>query len=278
MSDYNSFFRSGSGLLVITVLLVLMLNMNELRSNIFNFYDFPPEEMRGSSYLPEDDSEWITGLPKEERGAYTEKPYFLPQGLSDWERLHHLEEHKIESIRIFIPSHEMTDKDDDIDVMIKDPKVCRKFSIALQPRYILRKLASDFGRSHGGYGGGAAFGAMEVRYKGVKKPLIIGIAQIGFYLDVWYGNNRQEFYSKALSVAVDHALRKYAKYRIPAKYLARQSGVEFFTLPDESCSIEFDQKSAYQTSGKNRNRPRPFLETKKANAHAFAFFILVYSA
>ena len=242
MSNNNLFFKSGYGLLVIIVLLVLMLNMNELRSNAFSFADFPPEEMLGSSYLPEDDSEWITSLPKEQRRVYTEKPYFLLQGLSDWERLGHfqlgnLEEHKIESIRIFIPSGRIPGKigDDDVyaDLTIKDPKVCRMFSIALQPRYILRKLASDCGRSQGGYGAGASLGVMKVRYKGVKKPLIIGIAKIGFYLDVWYGNDMQVFYSKALSVAVDHVLRKYAKYQIPAKYLAEQSGIDFLTLPDE---------------------------------------------
>ncbi|WP_417392852.1 hypothetical protein [Gimesia sp.] len=107
---------------------------------------------------------------------------------------------------------------------IKDPKDCQKFSIALQPRYILRKVASDVGRSHGGYGGGASLGVMKVRYQGVKKPLIIGIAQIGFFLDVWHGNDRQEFFSKALSVAVDHAVKKYSDYQIPKEHLGRQSG------------------------------------------------------
>lgn len=251
MSKNNSFFRSGFGLLVIIALLVLMLNMNELRSNAFNFADSPPnslpEEMLGSSYLPEDDSEWITSLPEDQRRTYTEKPYYLPRGLSNWERLGHfqlgnLEEHKIESIRLFIPSGRIPGRigDDDVyaDVTIKDPKVCRKFSIALQPRYILRKLASDFGRSQGGYGAGASLGVMEVRYKGVKKPLIIGIGKIGFYLDVWHGNDRQEFYSKALSVAIDQTLRKYSKYKIPAKYLAKQSGIDFLTLPDELKNFE----------------------------------------
>ncbi|HAH47935.1 MAG TPA: hypothetical protein DCM07_24390 [Planctomycetaceae bacterium] len=225
MFKKHSISRIGNSLLLVFVSLILLLNLNELRSNAFKIPDSLPEDMLGSSYLPEDDSKRITSLPKDQRMLYTEKPYFLPGGLSDWERLRHLEEHKIESIRILIPEC--------ADVTIKDPKDCQKFSIALQPRYILRKVASDVGRSHGGYGAGASLGVMKVRYQGVKKPLIIGIAQIGFYLDVWHGNNRQEFYSKALSVAVDHAIKKYSDYQIPKEHLARQSGIDFLTLPDE---------------------------------------------
>lgn len=224
---------------VIIMLLILLLNLDDLRSGAFSSPRYLPEEMMGSSYLPEDDSEWIARLPKEQRITYTEKPYFLPTGLSDWERLYRLEleENKIESIRIFISSGKIPGKnidgDDFADVTIKDPKVCSKFSMALQPRFILRKLAADFGRSHGGYGAGASLGVMKVRYKGVKKPLIIGIAKIGFYLDVWHGNIRQEFYSKALAVTIDYALRKYSNLRMPEKYLADQSGSAFLTLPDE---------------------------------------------
>ncbi len=93
------FSRYGNNLLPVFVSLILLLNLNELRSNAFKIPDALPEDMLGSSYLPEDDSERITSLPEDQRMLYTEKPYFLPGGLSDWERLRHLEEHKIESIR-----------------------------------------------------------------------------------------------------------------------------------------------------------------------------------
>lgn len=237
MSKHISFLRFGNSFLFLMLVFVLLLNMDEIKSSMLDSPDYPPEEMQGSSFLPEDDSERIASLPKDERITYTEKPYFLPMGLSDWERFRQLEEHKIESIRIFISGGripgKIIDGDDYADVTIKDPQFCRVFSIALQPRYILRTPCSDFGRSFGGYGSGAALGVMKVHYKDVKKPLIIGIAKIGFYLDVWYGSERQTFYSKALAVAVDQALRKYSNLRMPQEYLARQSGSAFLTLPDE---------------------------------------------
>ncbi len=229
MLKKHSFSRYGNSVLPVFVSLILLWNLNELRSNSQSSIVFPPEEMQGASYVPVDDSERISRLPEEDRAIYTKKAYYLPADLSDWEQFSDLYDRKIESIRIFI----IGDQEHFTDITIKDPKDCKKFSLALQPRYILRNPDSDFGRSFGGYGGGAALGAMEVRIKGVKKPLIIGIAKIGFYLDVWYGSKRQVFYSKALSVAVDHALKKYSKYRIPEEYLAKQSGIDFLTLPDE---------------------------------------------
>lgn len=229
MLKKHSFSRYGNSVLPVFVSLILLWNLNELRSNSQSSIVFPPEEMQGASYVPVDDSERISRLPEEDRAIYTKKAYYLPADLSDWEQFSDLYDRKIESIRIFI----IGDQEHFTDITIKDPKDCKKFSLALQPRYILRKVASDVGRSHGGYGAGASFGVMKVHYQGVKKPLIIGIAQIGFYLDVWHGNNRQEFYSKALSVAVDHAVKKYSDYQIPKEHLARQSGSDFLTLPDE---------------------------------------------
>lgn len=213
----------------LVALFLLLMNFNETMSNAPNPIMFPPQEMQGKSYLPEDDSKWISELPKDERRFYTSKPYYLPNGLSNWEQFNHLMDHKIKKIRIFL----IGTKDDYVHVTIKDPIVCRNISIALNPKYILRLPYSDVGRSHGGVGGGAALGAMQVHYEGVEKPVIIGIAKIGFYLDVWYGGMRHVFYSKALSVAVDQALRKYANYQMKAEYISAQSATDFFTLPEE---------------------------------------------
>lgn len=159
MSKDLSYLKFGNSFLCVILLIVLLLSLNEVSSSTLGPIVFPPQEMQGSSYVPEDDSEWVSQLPKDSRILFTEKAYYLPRDLSDWSQFSDLYDRQIESVRIFI----IGDKKDVVDVTIKDPKDCGKFYVALQPRYILREPSSDFGRGSGAFGGGAVLGSMEVR-------------------------------------------------------------------------------------------------------------------
>jgi len=229
MSKNLKFVSSRIGLCIFIVFLILVNDFNIVMSKTHNSIIFPPVGMQGVNFVPEDDSKWVAKLSQKERLSFTAQPYYLSRDLSDWEQLEFLTQHKLKKVRIFM----IGDKDKYIDVTLKDSKVCKKIATALDPRYIFRPAVSDIGRIVGGYGGGASLGVLQLHFKGVKLPVIIGVAKIGFYLGKMHGSNRQLFNSKALAVALSQVLKQHTEYRVSTEVIEKQSSGYYFDIPKE---------------------------------------------
>lgn len=219
----------------ITTLLLILFSFNTILSDskeegIF----YVPDDLEGDVYTPPDDTKSIGKKPtnkteEQVQSHFKLRTIYLPYDLSDWEQFDFHEERKIESVRIFI----LGKRKDRIDIIIKNPVTCKKFQLVLHSSYMFRPAVSDIGRSFGATGVGAMHGVLQVRFKGIEKPIIIGIAKMGFWLGRSYGTHRQTFYSKGLAVVLDQALKKHTEYKMPKNIVEDQSGSHFFNLPKE---------------------------------------------
>jgi hypothetical protein len=89
---------------------------------------------------------------------------------------------------------------------------------------------SDVARSFGAYGGGNYQGVLRFEFED-EPPLIVGVGKMNFYLDVWYGSNRQMFYSRPLAEALKRFL-KSQDIAMPKDMYNNISGLRHMELPD----------------------------------------------
>ncbi len=178
-------------------------------------------------YVPPDDTERIS--KSSYRSHYKLRTIYIRVNIKDWERFSLLPEQKIISVRAL--GFPIFDKKKRLDITIKDPVICKNFSLALNTRRMFRFGYSDLGRSGGGYGRGGAYGVLQIKYKGVKKPVIIGVSQIGFFNGTAHGSNRNNFFSKSLARALEDALKRKANYTIPRKIFDFLTGESVNNLP-----------------------------------------------
>ena len=158
---------------------------------------------------------------------------YIPIDQGDWDRIAQIEfdEASLSSIRLY--GFSTAENRDPIDVTFEDESTLMKFKAALSTDRLLRKAMSDIGRTGGAVGIGAFRGIMRVNIQGEQEPLIIGVGQAGFYLDVYYGSDRQTFFGRALALTLAEALDGIAPGRSKSIDLDGLAGANYLRCPSE---------------------------------------------
>jgi len=191
----------------------------------------PPKSLMGTPY---DVSGWIK--PPGEIGkrllkrGYRELTILIPPNQSNWNRLENLDGSKLKSIRLFGFGAMKGDFDDTLDERILEEKRKKQFFSGLDYHVVLRKATSDIAGSSWASGGGNYLGVLRFDFDG-EPPLIVGVGKANFFLDVWYGSDRQAFHSRPLAEALKRWLKDKHKISLKDEWYNELSGLNRMKLP-----------------------------------------------
>jgi hypothetical protein len=209
-----------------TLLLILVLSYFYVAPQDDDF--FPPNSMRGSEFVPPNDKAQLESLGVRDRYQYYEG--YLPLKLSDWERLKRLgQEGELDSVDIY--GFQKIAEGKKVDANIQTQPMLRQFKAGISENYVMRLGESDIGRGGGGWGGGTYLGILKFNFKH-GEAIIIGVGHTSFFLDVWYGSNRQSFFSRPLAEALNRWLISQG-IELPKNDYDNLSGLSRMVLPKE---------------------------------------------